>query len=383
MKFGLEKKQILNLFFLFFLFLVLVLASYLSKQRHELRKLAEEVRKEIVFSLDPQTNNQANPWGANYEEEISLKIKNITSGKTLKFRVIGVDLRFDPQFLEIQTANLQCNYPFTIAGGNVSKVENNLISLVCYLPPAGANPSEPYSLNPGAEIVVGFFKVKVKPNPPAGSTTISFVRTNIPEEETLEDLSKFGENGIYYVSSVSPTLPPGEVKVKLKVKFDGVYEKKGDQEVRLKVGKGETILQELSEIALTANNQGVYESDFITLSSAVTSGSDYYLLIKGPKHLQVRFCQNSGQHRPCTKGNITLNNGENILDFTGYPLPGGDLPPQDGVVNALDAVVLVSCFNEPTSQTCLDKADLNFDGIVNTMDINIMNNTIYTRWEDE
>ena len=138
--------------------------------------------------------------------------------------------------------------------------------------------------------------------------------------------------------------PPGEVKIKFKVKFDGVYEKKADQKVKLKLGKektvlqelpkGETILQELPEVVLSANDQGIYESPLLTLSSAVTSGSNYYLLVKGPKHLQVRFCQNSGQARPCTKGNITLNNGENILDFTGYPLPGGDLPPQDGVVNA-------------------------------------------------
>jgi len=183
-------------------------------------------------------------------------------------------------------------------------------------------------------------------------------------------------------STPTPTPPPGKVKIKFKVKFDGVYEKKADQKVQLKVGKDKTILQEISEVFLTANNQGIYESPLLTLSSAVISGSNYHLLVKGPKHLQVRFCQNSGQYRPCTKGNITLNNGENILDFTGYPLPGGDLPPQDGVVNALDAVALVSCLSQ-TSSACLAKADLNFDGIVNTMDINIMNNTIYTRWEDE
>jgi len=190
-------------------------------------------------------------------------------------------------------------------------------------------------------------------------------------------------------STPTPTLtptptpnPPGQVKAKFKVKFSGVDNKKPDQIVKVKIGRGETVIQELEQVSLTANNQGIYESQMITLSSAITQGANYYLLIKGPKHLQVRFCQNTGQTRPCTTGKITLNSGENTLDFTGYPLPGGDLPPQDGVVNSLDAVALTNCLFQ-TSSTCLQKADLNFDEIVNTMDINIMNNTIYTRWEDE
>jgi len=190
-------------------------------------------------------------------------------------------------------------------------------------------------------------------------------------------------------STPTPTLtptptpnPPGQVKAKFKVKFSGVDNKKPDQIVKVKIGRGETVIQELEQVSLTANNQGIYESQMITLSSAITPGTNYYLLIKGPKHLQVKFCQNTGQTRPCTTGKITLNSGENTLDFTGYPLPGGDLPPQDGVVNSLDAVALTNCLFQ-TSSTCLQKADLNFDEIVNTMDINIMNNTIYTRWEDE
>jgi len=185
----------------------------------------------------------------------------------------------------------------------------------------------------------------------------------------------------------TPTPPPGEVKIKVKVKFAGVTEKRPGQKVKIKVGRisaigATSILQELNDVILEADNSGVYESQTITLSSAVLKGSSYYLLLKGPKHLQVRFCQNSGQTRPCSKGDIRLENGENILDFTGYPLPGGDLPPQDGVVNAIDAVALTNCFFQ-TSAQCLEKADLNFDGIVNTMDMNIMNNTIYSRWEDE
>jgi len=40
-----------------------------------------------------------------------------------------------------------------------------------------------------------------------------------------------------------------------------------------------------------------------------------------------------------SRGKIILNSEENIFDFTGYPLPGGNLLPQDGVVNTIDAAL--------------------------------------------
>lgn len=393
MKIILSKKQIIiiSVVFLLSLVLTLFLSSSSIKQKQEVRKEAEEVRKEIIVSLDPQTNNQANPWPTGHEQTINIKIKNTTSDKTLKFRVVGLELNFNPQDIEIQTSSLTCNPPFVLAGGNASRVEDLLLSLVCYIPPNENSPSEPLSLAPEAEINVGSFEVKVKENPPGDRTHITFNRTNIPEEDSLEDLSKFGQTATYYIAGAqatatptpTPTSSPGQVKIRFKVKFSGVNSKKADQIVKVKIGKENNLLQEIEEVNLTANNEGIYESPLITLSPEVNSDSGYYLLIKGPKHLQVRFCQNSGQIRPCTTGKIILNSGENILDFTDYPLPGGDLPPQDGVVNAIDAVALVNCLNTPETQECLNKADLNFDGIVNTMDINIMNNTIYTRWEDE
>jgi len=197
-----DKKQIYGLVILLSIVLLLPLILFSTKQKQEIRKEAEEVRKEIVFSLNPQTNDQANPWQAGYEQTVTIKMRNITADKTLRFRVVGLELDFDARVFESQTANLQCNSPFTLAGGNASKVGDNIISLVCYLPPAGNGPSQPQTLNPGAEITVGSFKVKVKSNPPGTRTEISFARTNIPEEASLEDLSKYGEKGIYYIAGV-------------------------------------------------------------------------------------------------------------------------------------------------------------------------------------
>lgn len=136
---------------------------------------------------------------------------------------------------------------------------------------------------------------------------------------------------------------------------------------------------------MTADSSGVYQNLLpLTLPREIVPQERYYFLIKGPKHLQARFCQNTGQNKPCRTENIIFQEGLNILDFTEYPLLGGDLPPQDGVVNALDAVNLVNCLTsfDPTKE-CVAKTDLNLDGVINAIDIVIMNNTIYTRWEEE
>jgi len=207
----LNKKQIVGLFFFFLIIFTLPIALFLAKQRQEIRKKAQETRQELLLFLDPQSNNQNSPWPAESEQTIKIKINN-TSDKNLRFRVVGLDLGFDPLVLEIQTSSLGCNSPFELAGGNASKVEDGHLSLVCYLPPAGSQPSDPLSISPGQQMDVGFFRIKVKANI-GSTTTINFIRSNIPEEDTLEDLSKFGPPGTYYIGTQvtgtpTPTLTP-------------------------------------------------------------------------------------------------------------------------------------------------------------------------------
>jgi len=379
-----NKKIIILLAGFLFLSITLLFALKLVGQKQEVRKRAAGTGK-VKVSLVPSTKS-VQPG-----ETLTINIQ-LEAQEQVQIGTGGVDLQFDTNFFSIQESSLSCNGNF-LSTKIIGRVEGNKISLTCYK-------LSPFPiLTAGQKINLGSLQATVLPNA-SGQTQINFLRTEIVDNN-YNDVSNTGTGGNYTTGETSippttptpeatptptstptPTPPPGEVKIKFRVKFEGVYDKKGNQNVRLKIGKDQAILQELSDVILTSDDQGVYESPLLTLSSAVTSGSNYYILIKGPKHLQVKFCQNSGQSRPCTNGMISLNNGENILDFTGYPLPGGDLPPQDGIVNAMDAVAMVNCLFDSSSQ-CINKADLNFDGAVNTMDINIMNNTIYSRWEDE
>jgi len=214
------------------LLLIIPLTLFLARQRQEIRKRAEETRKEILLSLNPQTNIGGNPWQPGEEKTINIKITNV-SDKTLNFRVVGLTLNFDPQSFEIQTSNLSCSSPFVLAGGNASKVESNLINLVCYLPVSETGSNNPASINPGETQTVGSFRLKIKDTSSAGTTNITFVRSNIPEEGSLEDLSKFGENGTYNIigqNTPSPTpeftptstpTPPTQCKDDGDINLDG------------------------------------------------------------------------------------------------------------------------------------------------------------------
>ena len=372
MNIKLNKNQIIILLILLLLLLVFPFVLRLARQRQEIRKRA--VGTEVVkLTLSPTeiTKQQG--------DVIDIKVQ-LTSTQQIRVYTGDVDLQFDTNVFTISNINCAANFP-TKAQGSVS---NNIIYLTCGVPTGEGQP--PFTLSPNVPVELGSFQATVKNDAPSGETRILFNRARVADEN-FNDVADAGTPGTYTIEGAptpTPTFPPGQVRIKLKVKLAGIEEKRADQSLRVvKIGKENTILQELEGVSLTSDNQGIYESPLLTLSSAITAGSNYYLLVKGPKHLQVRFCQNSNQIRPCSTGNITLNNGENILNFTGYPLPGGDLPPQDGVVNAIDAVVLTNCLATPASEECLNKADLNLDGAINTLDINIMNKTIYTRWEDE
>jgi len=194
-------------------------------------------------------------------------------------------------------------------------------------------------------------------------------------------------------ATATPTTQPGDVQAKFTIKFPGVNQQRANQQIRVRVLKDGVLKQELpfNSVTLLAGSSGVYQSGFITLSSAVVAGQGYSFLVKGPKHLQTLYCAKTGQTRPCdprqTGTLISLNNAENTLDFSAYPLLAGDLPHpvygQDGVVNSIDATLLVRCFATPQQASCLSQADLNLDGIISAIDMELMNQTIYSRWEDQ
>lgn len=419
MKIKLPRNQIVLLFLLLLLILLLFIFIKSLKQKQEIRKRAAGTGI-VQLTLSPTGVEKAQG------ETFDIAIK-LTSTESVQVGAATIKLAFNTDVFSVSAPTCESSFPLAL--GN--SVNNNAIYSSCGVQTGG----NPVTLAPGTPVDLAKFQVTVKAQAPPGQTEISFNPTVsvVAKFPGGEDVSDGGTTATYTITgaevtgtptpttspvptatgtpvptatatprptatatpipTATPTTPPGDVKVRFKIKFAGVNQQRANQSIRVKVLKDGFVKQELpfSSVSVSAGASGVYQSGFITLSSAVTAGGGYTFLVKGPKHLQTLFCIGSGQTRPCdphlSRDLISLNNGENTLNFTTYPLPAGDLPHptygQDGVVNSIDATLLVSCFADPQGQSCLNQADINLDGIISSIDMELMNQTIYTRWEDE
>lgn len=117
----------------------------------------------------------------------------------------------------------------------------------------------------------------------------------------------------------------------------------------------------------------------------IAIGDNFRLLIKGPKHMQKRFCTLTpkGEDYSCKKDEgFTLVAGKNEADLSAVPLLSGDLPEQDGLLDAEDVGSLLKCIAKPNKE-CIKITDLNYDGVTLGNDLSLMFATMATTYEDD
>lgn len=192
------------------------------------------------------------------------------------------------------------------------------------------------------------------------------------------------------VTPITPTLTgtPGNVRLNLKLKFQGILTKPTGSLNSMKVKA--TIIKEGESSGVgstgtfTANESGIW-SGTIGFNLASVTGK-YRILIKGPLHLQKKICDSvpsetrAGIYR-CPDGNISLVIGDNSLNFSGIMLLGGDLD-QNGIVDSIDFGLVKNNLGK-TDLAILNKADLNKDGIVNTQDFSLILSALATRTDEQ
>jgi len=184
------------------------------------------------------------------------------------------------------------------------------------------------------------------------------------------------------------TLTPstGNVTLNLKLKLQGVVKKpvsgQTTQTVKVKI---------VDKNGTSANGSGNFTADDNGLWTGSVSvnavpGSGYKVFVKGPKHLQKRVCAATptetypGSYH-CDQGGITIAAGQNTFDFSGIYMPVGDLPDQDGIVNSYDTSLIRNNLGKSDSGI-LGKADLNFDGIVDTQDHSLIISALSVRGDE-
>jgi len=222
-------------------------------------------------------------------------------------------------------------------------------------------------------------------NTPTPSPTI--VATLTPTPTSNPNITNTPTPSPTIVATLTP-IPTGfiDAKVNYRIKFQGITGKpKNANSVDVKLGiyraDGEQI--DSRTVTFTPQTDGAWVAD---TEYKNIPNTDYFVTIKGPKHLQKKICEInpietvSGTYR-CKDEKINLKAGNNTLDFTDIYMLAGDLPLQNGIVDAVDIIYIRSNFGSQIAEVTA-RGDLNYDGIVDSQDYGIIISALSFKYDE-
>lgn len=194
----------------------------------------------------------------------------------------------------------------------------------------------------------------------------------------------FSENGKDTVPPPSPTpVPANTVSLNLAMKFQGIkpseVKTKSMSGVKVQLVSG-SLFSIPQFITVTMDEGGLWKGTAVIPN--VRPGNTYILLIKGPKHLQKRICENNaseqkiGSYR-CSDGKIQIQAGSNTINTSDVALMTGDLGIQDGILNGYDLSFIQNTIKK-TAKNLASDADVNYDGVVNKTDYDLVVESLLT-----
>ncbi len=199
------------------------------------------------------------------------------------------------------------------------------------------------------------------------------------------------DEGTYTIGAGGETAV-GPVKLNLQTRFQGITGKpRGTDKMTVKVKLAAASLgdnQPTSSATLTADDSGVFKG---TAGFDVPAAPGYYLLVKGPRHVQKKICVSAptegtvGTYR-CAAGQVTLALGDNPADLSGIRLLVGDLPlsegGQNGVIDAADISYIRQNLGK-TDASVVAVGDLNQDGVVDSQDYSLIIASLTVKYDEE
>ncbi len=220
--------------------------------------------------------------------------------------------------------------------------------------------------------------------------------TTGPLEITVNNAESSYENSHFMLFKIRKTVEPTPTSIlekyesvlNMRVKLQGIANAPREQYRKIKVnvtlkGGGQTVKQE--QVEFTAQSDGTWTGGLGV--DGINAATKYEVILKGAKHLAKRICANNpseqlgGTYR-CTDANMTLQKGANDLNFSGIILLGGDLPAQDGLINALDFAFIRQNLGNQDPQNLI-RGDLNLDGIIDTQDHTIVKTALDFKYDEE
>jgi len=199
----------------------------------------------------------------------------------------------------------------------------------------------------------------------------------------------------------SPTIPvQGNAVLNMQIKMQGIGGTNVANHCKILPVKivlkktGEVTAISSSTINFTVGNNGIWSG---SLATNLTTGTNYYLLIKPPFSIQKKICKNNPAETTaglyqCSIGEISLTAGTaaaptaNNLNLTGVTVLAGDLPitngNQNSVADAVDFAYLIVNIGRNDADI-VSKADLNCNGGVDMTDFGLIKYTLSVAPDEE
>ncbi len=251
-----SKKRLLGIVFLLGLTFLIPVTVRLSMERQKIRGRAEE-EEVIRLSFEPSQ-------GLVVAGQPFL-IRILLEGPELQqVSAANIKLSYDKNVIDV--FSLICGSDFPTIAENFIDSDNGYIYLGCGI----ASGSQPFFFTSSGVVVLGQFEITAKNNPlsdRSDRTEIAFINNySLPyvADPVGENIFAKSEAGVYSLSetpkvgkncsvesdcannencqqgeciAVFPAPSFGTVKIKLKIRFSGIYTKGPDQKIRVQVGK--------------------------------------------------------------------------------------------------------------------------------------------------
>ncbi len=355
-----DKRKIIFIGSIFIIVILLITQYIFYGKKNQKKSKASEEMVGVSFSPDTQTVLS--------QEEVTTTVK-IKPQSDISIRGYYFKINFDPSKVEIKNIEYKLGLVSQGLGDNNSTL--NTINQQGFITVQGEiqNSSGQILTNSDeTEIVQITFKALTDdPSLTIDGSSASFYKIN--NDYSLSHLS--AEAAEFNSSSVQTD----SIILNIKLKFQGITKRPKDEynDIQIRVSLDGNDLSEIinKETSFQADDQGIWHGRAVF--DNLSQGSGYQVYIKGQKHLQRKICQSHPQEEnpgdyQCSDGeSITLNTGENDLDFSSIYLLAGDLKPQDSVNDSYDTSYIVNNLGK-TDPSILLVADLNLDGIVDGQD---------------
>jgi hypothetical protein len=176
------------------------------------------------------------------------------------------------------------------------------------------------------------------------------------------------------------------------IRFSGInqdtqYNEESEVDVIMVDNTGKKYFYRNVPVSSTKAGNGTYKGSMIL--SKFPKGEKNYALIKGPKHLQSKYCVD-GQNGICDTvgGGLAFGDAyeEKVYNFGGWMILAGDLPDadmvQDEVVDVADYTRLVNALplDKRSDPEMVKRNDINGNNMVETLDLDALLETLSTKY---